>query len=757
MIAKVSIDRKISSIANDYDYNVPSHLVDEINIGSSVFVPFGHDKVFGYVLELSGEERDGLKDIIDCVSDGKLIGSTNFKLASELSKDLNCSMGNILGLMQPSFIKGQKQQYLYVEEYSKLDANLALALNGKSKILITSALEPFKKQIVNEIKKGNITKGYEYFVYGKNKKVKVYSVIDNLPQSTKARNLVINYLTDHPKATLDDIKVSTNASSSVVKALVKSKAIKEEEIIINQVINEEKKNLSRYEFSFTEQDLVSYYDNVSSKPFLLFSSNDEFELHFYIKIISDSAKENKKVVLIYPNALSVEEAYLRIKRYLRGYDIITYHSKNTNSENFDTFNKIINNTFDVLIGTPQALLLPFSDINAMILNDTDDEMYINETYPYVNYKEAAIKKAKLLSSKIILASNTPTISDYYLASIGKYDLLNNHKQHQNDCKVIDMTEEVLETNDMIISSSLDNAIKETLNKGKISLLICNNVAFATQIKCRKCGKVLKCPHCNVPLVYIKSKDVAKCNYCNYEEKMFRSCKCGSTNYISLGFGLEQVSEKLKEKYPSARIIQANSALINSKEKMEDLIQKIEENEVDIIIGTNALTKMTKYDNMDLVGLLYVDSYLNMNNYLGGEATYNLIARASIYPHMIIQTYNPKHYAILNGINNNYDDYYKMELETRKMLEYPPFKELSIVLVKGEYSQLFHFGYYFKKAIPHNKEIVVLGPIYDYQMKGVKLVIKHNDNASVVKMVNDVIKHFDNPKIMCSYHRYTRGG
>ena len=738
MIAKVSIDRKVSSLASDYDYHVPTHLEDEIAIGSSVFVPFGYDQVFGYVVEVSGEDKEGLKDIIDCVGDAKLIGPANYKLATMLANDLNCSMGNVLSMMQPSFIKGQKQQYLYIEDYGKLDANLALGLGGKSKVLISNALEPYRKQINNEIKKGNIVKGYEYYVYGKNKKVKTYYVIDEELQPSKARNLVISFLKDHPGSSLDDIKVATNVSSSVVKALVKAKAIKKEEKVVLRVTNEAKKNISRYEFDFEGQGILDYYSSVASKPFLLFTNDDEFEINFYIKLIEDAVKENKKVVLIYPNALSVEEAYLKIKRYLRGYEIITYHSRNTNSENYDTFNKVINNSYDVLIGTMQAALLPIDNISVVVLNDTDDEMYINETYPYINYKEAAIKKAKLLNCKIILASNSPTIEDYYYSSIGKYHLLSHHHLDEADYKIVDMNKEVLETNDMIISNSLDASIRNALARKKISLLICNNVAFATQIKCRKCGKVLKCPNCKVPLVYIKSKDSVRCSYCNYEEKMFRSCKCGSTNYVSLGFGLEQVNERLKGLYPEARIIQANSALINSKEKMEDLLQKIEENEVDIIIGTNALTKMAKYDNIDLVGLLYVDSFLNMNNYLGSEATYNLIARSTKYPHLIIQTYNPTHYAIINAVNNNYDDYYELEIKTREMIEYPPFKELSIVLVKGEYSELFHFGYYFKKAISHNKEVVVLGPIYDYQYKGAKLVIKHNDNEGVIKIVNDVV-------------------
>ena len=757
MIAKVSIDRRVISLANVYDYNVPDSLADQVNIGASVFVPFGYDQVFGYVLEVSGDTKEGLKDIIDVVGDAKLIGKTNFELAKELTSDLNCSMANILSMMQPSFIKGQKQQYLYVEEYNKLDANLATFFNGKSKILITSALDPYKKQIASEIKKGNIVKGYDYFVYGKNKKIKVYSVIDDAIQATPARNIVIKYLKDYPKSTLEDIKVATNIGSSVVKTLVASKCLKVEEIVVSSEIIGERKNTSRYEFSFSESEQIDDFHNMSGKPFLLHSNNEEFSLHFYLKIIEEAYKNNKKAVIIYPNALSVEEAKIKVKRYLKNYDIITYHSKNSSAENYDAFNKILNNNYDLLIGTCQALLLPLDSIDTFILNDTDDYMYINETYPYINYKEAAIKKANILASKIILASSTPTISDYYLASTGKYNLLAANNNLDGDSVIVDMNKEILETNEVMISNSLKEELDKTIAKGKISILICNNVAFATQIKCRKCGKVLKCPHCKVPLIYIKSKDAAKCNYCNYEEKMFRSCSCGSTNFISLGFGLEQVYEKVSSMYPNAKVARVDSSTLNSKDKMEELIQMIEENSVDIIVGTNALTKLERYDNMELVGLLYVDSFLNMSNYLGAEYTYNLIAKVSAFPKLVIQTYNPTHYAITNAINNNYEDYYALELNMRKMLDYPPFKELSIILIKGDYNENFHFAFYFKKAISHNKEVVVLGPMYDYQYKGVKMVIKHSDNEGVIKIVNDCIKHFSNSKVTCSYHRYTRGG
>ena len=757
MIAKVSIDRRSSSIANLYDYNVPIELVSEISVGASVFVPFGYDQVFGYVVELVGEAKEGLKDIIDIVNDANLIGDINFKLASELSTDLDCSMANVLSMMQPAFIRGQKQQYLYIEDYNKLDANLALALNGKNKILITSALLPFKKQIQTEIKNGNITKGYEYFVYGKNKKVKVYSVIDDSMQSTKSRDLVVRYLADHPKSTMEDIRVATNVSSNIVKTLVNLKVLKVDEIVVKRSETLEKKNKSKYEFDFNEKEIVDYYHEVNQKPFLFFSSKEEFRLHFYINIISEAIANNKKVVIIYPNALSVEEALLSLKRYLKGYDIISYHSKNTNSENYDTFQKILDNDYDVLIGTPNAILLPVNNINDMILNDVDDEMYINETYPYLNYKEAAIKKAKLIDCKIILESATPEVDDYYKTTIGKYYILNNHVVNNFSADIVDMNKEVLETNDVIFSNVLKNHLDIAINNHKVSVLICNNVAFATQIKCRKCGKVLKCPDCKVPLVYVKSKDSARCPYCNYEEKMFKSCKCGSTNYISLGFGLEQVEEKLKNMYPEARVIRADSAFLNSKEKMESLLQGIEEGSIDIIIGTNALTKIRNYPNIDLVGLLYVDSYLNANNYSGSEATYNLIARVSSFPHLVIQTYNPTHYSIVDAINNNYDDYYELELQNRKLLDYPPFKDLSIIFIKGDYQEMYHFAYYFKKAVSHSKDIVVLGPTYDYAHKGVRLVIKYEKYDTAIKLFNDSVKHFNSNKVMATFHRYTRGG
>ena len=757
MFAKVSIDRRSSNIAFEYDYNVPNELIDSIEVGSSVFVPFGYDQVFGYVIELCGEEKDNLKDIIDIVNDAKVIGKTNFNLAKELSTSLNCSMANILSLMEPSFIKGQKQQYLYIEDYNKLDANLALALNGKSKVLIDNKLEPFRKQITNEIKNGNITKGYEYFVYGKNKKVKLYKVLSDFPQKTRARFLVINYLKDHPLSTLEDIKVATNVSKNVIDKLIENGSVGFIEKVVTNAVEGIRKNVSRYIFSFEEQNIIDYYDPNAQKPYLLFCNNQDFELNFILKIISDNYSLGKKTVLIYPNALSVEEEAIKLKRYLRNYDIVTYHSKNNNSDNYETFSKVLNNNYDVLLATPQGLMLAIDNVKTIIIGDCDDEMYINESYPYISYKEVAILKAKAINASLIFASASPSISDYYLASIGKYKLLANHQIHNNNYNIVDMNIEAIEANDVVFSNAVKEGISNCLESKKIALLICNNVAFSTQIKCRKCGRVLKCPNCNLPLVYIKKKDIAKCNYCSYEEKMYRVCKCGSTNYISLGFGIEQVVEKIKNLYPSARVIEASSAMLANNDKMENLLQKIEENEVDIIVGTNALTKLTKYDNMDFVGLLYVDSYLNMNNYLGSEYTYNLLAKVASYPNVVIQTYNPTHYAIINGAINNYDDYYKMEIDNRKMLDYPPFKELSMLLIKGEYSELFHFGYYFKKAISHNIEVAVLGPIYDYHLKGVKMMIKHNDNEGVIKIVNDVIKHFDNSKVLCSYHRYTRGG
>lgn len=758
MIAKVSIDRRASSINDYYDYLVPANLVDSISVGCACIVPFGFDQVNGFVIELSNDAPNAnLKEIIEITNPASDFGLIGFSLAKELSSSLNCSFGNVYSFILPSFLKGKKELYLHVESFENLDPRISLLLNGKEKISYDKLPPDLVKLAEKEVLNGNLTKGYEFLYYKKKNKVLEYNLLDFSLTKSAIRKKVINYLQSNGPSIFSDIQAATSVSKATINAMVNAKilGVKEKEVTR---VTEEKKLNKDIRFSFAQEEAYSYfYSTNASVPLLLNSNNDEFRLNFYLKLVSDYSAKGEKTVFIASSILKAEELALKLNRYLKGYKVLVYHSLQSKSENYDVYYDIKNGDYDCLIVVLANAFLPFDDAKLIILDDEEDTNYISESYPYFNVIEVTKIKARLQNARLIISSSNPSVSSMYLAQSGQYAYIEERNSEIGNVKVIDMNQELLEENNVIISSTLKTMIDDCLQRGKIILLVSNNLAYSNELRCRKCGKVVKCPKCKVPLTYSKKKDEVRCVYCGYKLENYNICNCGSHNFISFGFGIEQVREKIGELYPNARIIELSSTSLSSTNKIEEIMSAIEDGQVDFIIGTNASLNLSSYANIDLVGMLYVDSYMNASNYLASEETFVLLSKANKFKNCVIQTYNTNNYVLNYALTGNYKKFYNEEISSREMLNYPPFKNFSKVLIKGDYNEMFHFAFYVKKALSNSSDIELLGPVYDYAGKGVKLMAKYLDFDKLKKVLEDAKKRFNSSKLTYTIMRYTRGG
>lgn len=758
MYAKVVVDIRSDNLNETFDYLIPDDLVDYVFIGSRVKVSFGFKEALGYVVDIK-EESDfsgNLKPIIEVLDYEKELTDEQIELAKYLSEELNVPLVVTLGLMMPALLKEKQRKYLYINDYEKLHPELAILFNGKKKVLFDKSILSKNALIKNEIKNQNLEIGYDTYSYGRSKYTKVYRANTDAMQKSIVRNRIIEYLNNNPDATADDIRLATNCSKDIIRTMVKEKLLTVKNVMIVKQEKHEYQYLNKYKFNLDQEQLLGKFFEGGFKPYLLYTNDETFKMHFFINVIDDNIKNDKKTVFFTPSVMQAEAVNMYLRKHLPGLDIHTFHSKNTNSENYDTYTNIKHDNYKVLI-TTMGTFLPYNNIGTFIVLDEDNQNYIYEYYPNYDIRKVLIKRSELLGAKIIFESMTPSINAYYQAKMAKYYLLEYNTAIDAQVKLVDMRSEMIETNRNIISEALDQEIRLALKEKKITLLIVNNKSFSTLIKCRSCGEVLKCPDCKIPLVLIKSKGFVKCNYCEYKTEHYHKCsKCGSENIAHYGFGLEQVNRVVGMAYPQAEIIQVDSDNVRTLDDYTDVLMGIEEGTVDIIIGTNSLTNLPKHDNIKVVGLLYVDSYLNLNDYRGAEYTYNLIAKMANYNVCIVQTYNKQHYAIINACTNNYERYYQEEINNRELLAYEPFTEMNRIIVTGPYNKLFHFGYYYRKAV---RRIIgdkgILGPSYDYRLQGVKLVLKHNNYPAVIKVLNDAIKHF--PKeLQITYERYPKG-
>lgn len=759
MVAKVVVDIKSQNINETFDYLIPENLNEFVFIGSRVLVPFGLREVMGYVVELSdvSDYNGNLKAIKDVFSYEQELTQEQVNLAKMLSEELNAPLVSTLELMLPSFLKEQRKEYLYVNNYDALNPELALLFNGKRKIRFDASLLKYYPLIKKEIAKANMQMEYEYLVYGQHKKERFYTIKNLTTQISPIRERIVTFLQDKPEVSEDEIILATNCRKEILAKMVKDGTLGYQEKL---VLNEEKTDselTSKYHFNIDQVQLIEKFKELGHKPYLLFSNDETFKAEFYLHLINYYLKSNQQVVIFTPTIMLLEELHLYIRKNYHGLRILTYHSKNTKSENYDAFMNVKYDNFDLMLTTSMGAFLPFKKVGLMIVVDEDNPNYIYDNFPYYDVREVLKTRAVNLDAKIIFATATPSVKAYYQYHLNKYYLLEYNINHETQVYIVDMKEEMLEENNTIISKLLYNNIKQALEEKRISLLIVNNKAYSTAIKCRECGTVLSCPKCKIPLTYYKTKNIAQCNYCNYKVENFKQCsKCGSENMLSLGFGLEQVRTKLSLAFPKARIMQVDSDNIKALDDYNNVLNAIEENEVDIIVGTNFLTKTVNYDNIKVVGFLYVDSYLNVSDHRSSEYTYDLIAKMTNKDVCIIQTYNKDHYAIKYGAINDYDHFYQKEIAARELLNYEPFVEMNRITITGQFDKMYHFAYYYRKAITHLIGDNVLGPSYDAKIKGVKLIVKHNQYKEVVKVLNDAIRNFNDANLTISFERYPKG-
>lgn len=759
MFSKIVIDLKTDQLNESYDYAIPSSLESFVGIGSRVLVPFGFQDVMGYVIDIMEESpyENNIKFIKDVLDYEQELTKEQIELAKYLCETYLVSMSSILDKMIPSFLKGQQRKYMVIEKYALLHPTLALLFEGKERIRMTSKMKEYYPLIKKEMEKGNITLDYECYTYGKGKKQKVYS----LPSSSvvfrsQQRKKIIQYLEEHGPSAEEVLLSNLETTANLLHTMVKDQdLVMKEEIKISNP-QEEKKNLYSYPFTFDQSQTLLKYDQSKTIPYLLFSNDEKFNLAFYLHIIEENSKQNKATWICCPTVMLEEEVYITLNKMLKGYTIYGYNAKNTKSECYDAFMNIRYQQYDVFVTTMAGILFPISleekTLGTIIVLDEDHPNYINENYPYFHMHDIFKWRASYHKSRIIFSSSTPSIETYELVEEGKYNLYTSGNYIKNPVTLVSMKEEKIAFSTNLLSKPLILAMQEAFLHQNQVMLYLNNKSYASILQCKECGKILKCPTCQIPLTFHKEKKVAKCPYCDYKLYQYDVCSCGSHRMLMMNAGLEQLQEELHQYFPNQRILQVDADQMKNNQDYESAISKIEEKEVDIIIGTNVLTKKFQSDSIEVIGLLSIDQLLNSSDYRASEYTYHMIVQNIHRPKVFVQTYYPNHSVIQKAIRGEYESYFEEEKKLRENLLYPPFCELNRLMITGSYQEMYHFANYFKKVFQRIVSGSALGPVYDPKTKGVKLLLKHQDFLKVKKILEDTKDAFRDKNVLVSFER-----
>jgi len=445
-----------------------------------------------------------------------------------------------------------------------------------------------------------------------------------------------------------------------------------------------------------QQNLVDEFerDYLSGdlKTYLLHGITGSGKTEVYIECIKKVITQGKQTIVLVPEIALTYQNVARFKQHFPN-RVAVINSKQSKGEKYREFTKASKQEVDVVIGPRSALFTPCKNLGLIIIDEEHDNAYKSEQTPCYHARETAIERGRLEGASIILGSATPTIESYCMAKLGTYRLWELMERPEgaklSQVSVVDMRDELRLGNRSIISKELYDLIQDRLEKKQQIMLFLNRRGYNTFVSCRECGEVIKCPKCDVSLSK-HNNGFMMCHYCGHIEREPKECpKCKSKLIGGFGTGTEKVEEEINKLFPMAKTLRMDKDTTMQKGAYGRILTDFLNHKADILIGTQMIVKGHDFSNVTLVGVILADMSLFANDYRSGEITFDLLTQAAgragrsdIEGQVLIQTYQPEHYAIMSAAKQDYEKFYEMEMAYRRLLRYPPVYNMMVVLMES---------------------------------------------------------------------------
>ncbi|AFR36140.1 replication restart helicase PriA [Riemerella anatipestifer] len=748
------------NLKGTFTYKVPIDLQDKIALGMRVLVPFRGKKIYtGIISDLhqNTPEEFSPKEIYSILDDTPILPLPQLEFWQWLSSYYLCNLGEIYRLAFPSSLKLESETYLKLKpnaniDYELLDANEILLIQALEvqQLVNLSEMEAFipKKNLIKTINAlidmhyieidEKVAEKYKVkeVAYVKIKEEllgnqSLAEVISSLNRAEKQKELFLLILSKQTTSPEVPIKKSIlfeegNFAHAQMKALI------DKDLVDEYYLQHDR--LETYNGDIEDLEPLTETQNNTFKAIeqsfaqnqkvLLHGVTSSGKTHIYIHLIEQLIKENKNTLLLLPEIALTKQIIRRLeKKY--GDLIGFYHQKLTDFERVEVWRKVKLNKIKVLIGTRNALFLPYQNLDLVIVDEEHDSAYKpREASPYFNAKDAAQILAHHYKAHLLLGSATPSLESYYAAQKGKLKYLYLGERYGNvdlpDFEIINIKEEQeTKTINGNFSAALIQKIQENLEKNKQIIILHNRRGYANVVECEACGYVTYCSNCDVVMTYHKSSNEMKCHYCGQRASKPNQCpRCQSQQLNTKGVGVEQVAEEVKRLFPEAEVDRMDIDSMRKKFAYEKLYEKIENRETNIIVGTQMISKGLDFDHIDLVAIPKADALLYVQDFRAEEKAYQLITqvsgragRTSGKGKIIIQTYNPTHPLFSLIKHNSTQEIYEHFLNDRKKFLYPPFTKVVLLEIKhskeGKADRASQFlGSILRKYLPLD---CVLGP------------------------------------------------
>lgn len=748
------------NLKGSFTYKVPEELIPAIQPGMRVLVPFRGKKIYtGIVVELHDAEPESFvpREIISILDEFPILPKEQIDFWNWLSEYYLCNLGEIYRFAFPSSLKLESETYLKLKpnvtvDFENLDVNemyLIQALEIRQLINLTD-IEAFipKKEIIKTINSlidlqyieidEKISEKYraKEIAYvkiseGLLNNQDLTEILSKLNKAPKQKDLFLHILDQQTENPTGFIKKSTlfedgYFGNSHFKALVDKNLVEEYYLQKDRLESYEGETEDIEELSETQKQANKEIEEAFNhhKNVLLHGVTSSGKTHIYLEKIEECVNSGKNVLFLLPEISLTKQITQRLeKKY--GKKLGFYHQKLTDFERVEVWRRIKNNDIQILIGTRNALFLPFQNIGLIVVDEEHDSAYKpREVSPYFNAKDAALVLAGFYGAKVILGSATPSVESYYLAQKNKLQYVSLSERFGEvklpEYELINFKEaqESKKTSGNF-SLRLLEEIKKTLEDKNQTMILHNRRGYANVVECESCGYVNYCSNCDVVMTYHKAANEMKCHYCGQRASKPKTCpKCHSENLNERGVGVEQIHEEVSKLFPDYEVDRMDVDSMRKKFAYEKLYEKIEEGETDIIVGTQMISKGLDFDHIELVGIPKADSLLYVQDFRAEERAYQLITqvsgragRVSGKGKVLIQTYNPDHSVFQLIKMNEVAKIYEYFLQERQKFHYPPFTKLIMIELKHRREDKVNrasqfLGSVLRKYLP---EDCVLGP------------------------------------------------
>ena len=706
MIIGVLVEISNKMVDKIFDYMVPEKLINKIKVGIRVSVSFGRMTLEGFVLEIKNSKTTDreLKEIIDVVDSDIVLNSELLELGKTMSKNTLATLISCYQVMLPKALKAKEGSSVSIK----------------------------------------------YDIY--------YKLNDNYDKNIRfndSQKKIIDLLLVRDKVIRSEL---VDISSSSLNTLLKKDVLIEEKVE-HYRINYDNNNIIKKKLTDEQKDVVEKVISGTSDTYLLYGVTGSGKTEVYMEIIDHYLSLGKSSIVLVPEISLTPQMINRFSERF-GNRIAAIHSGLSDGEKYDEYRRISRGEVNIVIGARSAIFAPLSNIGVIIIDEEHSDTYKqSDPSPRYHARDIAILRSKYHKCSVVLGSATPSLESMARASKDVYKLLElPHRVNGYDLpkiEVVDMNVSMKKVRGHF-SKELINQISNRLEKKEQIILLLNRRGYSSFVTCRNCGYTFKCPNCDITLTYHKSSNTLRCHYCGYGEKVFDICpECHEKSLNNLGVGTQKIEEELNKLFDGVRVLRMDYDTTSRKGMHEKMIESFKNHEYDVLLGTQMVSKGLDFPNVTLVGVINADTSLNIPDFRSSENTFSLLSqvsgrsgRSTKPGSVVIQTFNPDHYAIDLVRKHDYLGFYKQEMMIRRQLKYPPYYFLCNIRISGK-----NASYILSEALkikgsleknlsntyilgPSNSNVFKVNNIYRYN-----IILKYKKDDNLYSMLSSVLEHY----------------